>query len=68
MSISHGFLLGLENDGLWHRIVNSVLYFILRKFICRLVDFEYDKTFLKSMVSDFFHFRLSVFTVDENEF
>ena len=33
-----------------------------------MVDFEYDKTFLKSMVSDFFHFRLSVFTVGENQF
>ena len=25
-----------------------------------MVDFEYDKTFLKSMVSDFYHFVLSV--------
>jgi hypothetical protein len=33
-----------------------------------LVDFEYDKTFLKSMVSDFFHFMLSVFNVGENQF
>jgi hypothetical protein len=33
-----------------------------------LVDFEYDKTFLKSIVSDFFHFVLSVFIVGENQF
>ena len=33
-----------------------------------LVDFEYDKTFLKSMVSDFFHFRLSVFAVGKSQF
>jgi hypothetical protein len=32
------------------------------------VDFEYDKTFLKSMFSDFFHLVLSVFTVSENQF
>jgi hypothetical protein len=32
------------------------------------VDFEYDKTFLKSIVSDFFHFVLSVFIVSENHF
>jgi hypothetical protein len=33
-----------------------------------MVDFEYDKTFLKSIVSDFFHFVLSVFIVGENQF
>jgi hypothetical protein len=33
-----------------------------------MVDFEYDKTFLKSMVSDFFHFVLSVFAIGENLF
>ena len=33
-----------------------------------LVDFEYDKTFSKSMVSDFFHLVLSVLTVGENRF
>ena len=33
-----------------------------------MVDFEYDKTFLKSIVSDFFDFVLSVFIVGENQF
>jgi hypothetical protein len=33
-----------------------------------MVDIEYDKTFLKSTVSDFFHLVLSVFTVSENQF
>jgi hypothetical protein len=32
------------------------------------VDFEYDKTFLKSMISDFFHFVLSALIVGENQF
>jgi hypothetical protein len=40
----------------------------LCEFCTRMVDFEYDNNFLKSMVSDFFHFVLSVFTVGENQF
>ena len=33
-----------------------------------MVDFEYDKTFLKSIVSDFFHFVLGMFIAGENQF